>query len=46
MVSGDEKIDNHVVVPSVHLGMLVFGSQVVVALFVASLVEKHVGLAG
>lgn len=42
---GDEKIDNHVVVPFVHLEMLVPGSQVAVALFVALLVEKHVALA-
>lgn len=43
-VPGDEKIDNHVVVPFVHLGILVLGSQVAVALFVALLVEKRVAL--
>lgn len=44
-VPADEKIDNHVVVPFLYLRMLVLGSQVVVALFVALLVEKHVALA-
>lgn len=44
-VPADEKIDNHVVVPFVHLGMLVLGSLVVVALFVVLLVEKHAALA-
>lgn len=45
VVPGDEKIDNHVAVPFVHLGMLVLGSQVAGALFVALMNEKHVALA-